>query len=62
MSISAVVYYRVYDAITSISNTVDVHGTINFLAKTTLQTIACKKNVSEIYNNRPDLCKRIKVC
>jgi len=61
VSVDAVVYYRVSNAIVSIANVANAHQSTRLLAQTTLRNILGTKNLSEILSERESISNSMQV-
>ena len=62
MAVDAVVYYRVSNATTSITNVEDANRSTRLLAATTLRNVLGTKNLSEILADREAISHQMQVC
>jgi len=61
VAVDAVVYYRVYNATTSITNVEDANRSTRLLAATTLRNVLGTKNLSEILADREAISHQMQV-
>lgn len=61
VSVDAVVYYRVSNAIVSIANVANAHQSTRLLAQTTLRNILGTKNLHEILSDREGISNSMQV-
>ena len=52
VSVDAVVYFRIYDAITAVTNVEDYRRSTQLLAATTLRNVLGSKNLSQLLSER----------
>ena len=62
VAVDAVVYYRVQNATTSITNVEDANRSTRLLAATTLRNVLGTKNLSEILADREAISHQMQVC
>ena len=62
VAVDAVVYYRVSNATTSITNVEDANRSTRLLAATTLRNVLGTKNLSEILADREAISHQMQVC
>ena len=61
MHVDAVVYYRIFDPIISITNVVDVKRATKLLAQTTLRTVLGGHTLAEILSHRDVMQQQFQV-
>jgi erythrocyte band 7 integral membrane protein len=61
VAVDAVVYYRVHNATTSITNVEDANRSTRLLAATTLRNVLGTKNLSEILADREAISHQMQV-
>ena len=61
MAVDAVVYFRINDATTSITNVENANRSTRLLAQTTLRNVLGTKNLSEILSERESISDTMQV-
>ena len=61
VEVDAVVYFRIYDATTSITNVENANRSTHLLAQTTLRNVLGTKNLSEILADRESISHTMQV-
>ena len=61
VSVDAVIYARIFDAVISICNVENVHSSTRLLAATTLRNVLGTKQLSEILTDREIIAQQMQV-
>ena len=60
--VNAIMYYKVNDAISAVTNVDDYSGSARLLAATTLRNVLGTKNLGDVLSERESIANEMQVC